>query len=385
MREQRTRSRAVLGLLTAGLLGTAVLAGCGSSNDASPPSAAPEPTASSPVEPADLERTSDWLAGEVGAKGFVEGQYIDHGLSLDYASTLGRVGGHEDVVDRVLDAMQSPREVTGYVSFYDEKKNGQYAGATAKLIDTVVGADRDPADYRADLVSDLEEMVVAEGEEAGRGKDTGKTDYSNTISQSYVVRALAAMSGDDVLEPAVSFLLSQQCSDGWFRESMTAGPSGGFGCEEGARGERAPSVDATAHAVQALLQVQDALSGELATEAEEAVAEAVGWLVSVQRDDGGYTVGGGAGRPNANSTGLATAALATAGEGESAGLGADWLLDLMVTEDADAALADEAGAVAFDARALTQAQDRGIKPAERYVWQRATAEAAAGLQRVAGE
>ncbi len=388
MRQPRRPRRALLGLSTTVLLGAGILAGCGSTTDAASPSgdssssgAAP----SGPVDSADLETMADWLSGEVSRKGFVKGQYVDHGLSLDYATALARIGGHDDVVDRILDAMQDPNEVAGYVSFYDEAKNGQYAGATAKLVDTVFAGDRDPADYREDLVADLEDMVVVKGAETGRAKDTGKTDYSNSISQSYVVRALAVAGSDDSLDPAVSFLLSQQCDEGWFRESMTAGSGGDFSCDRGPGGDRTPSVDATAHAVQALLQVRDELDGELADAAEQAGASAIAWLESAQGDDGGYAVEGGGGTPNANSTGLATAALAASGQAEPAQQGTEWLLDHMVPADEDGPLSGEAGAEAFDDRALAKARQRGVKAADRYVWQRATVEAALGLQGVAEE
>ncbi len=242
-----------------GLTATA-LTGCGT-NDGEASDSTATSSQSAPVTSEDTAAVADWLAGEVGANGFVEGQFVDHGLTLDFARALSRTGGHDDVADRTLEAMTDPREVEGYLSFYDEKKNGRYAGATAKLIYTVVAADRDLAAYREGLVEDLTAMVVETGPEAGRAKDTGPTDYSNTIGQAYVVRALAITETQDELAGTLEFLLDQQCDDGWFRESLEAGPDGEHRCEAQQRSERTPSVDATAHALMALLEVAGQVDG----------------------------------------------------------------------------------------------------------------------------
>jgi hypothetical protein len=376
------RLRPAMGALLAG----ALLAGCATgSTDSDTGSAGDSPgtsAAEAPVDADDLEPTADWLADEVGRNGFVEGPYIDHGLSLDFATVLADVGGHDDVVGRILDAMQDPREIEGYLSFYDEEANGQYAGATAKLVHTVVTADRDVADYRDDLVEDLTAMVVSSGAEAGRAKDTGEQDYSNTVSQAFVARALAITDDDDgSVTPAVEFLLEQQCDAGWFRESL-AGEDGDHSCEGGPKGDRTPSVDATAHAVAALVEVREQLEGELQQAADEAVEAASQWLEESQGDQGGHSVSGGDQPANANSTGLAVRALAAAGRDEAAAAGAGWLLQHRVSGDGP--LADEAGAVTFDDRTLRQARRKGISDGDRPQWQRATVEAAAGLHAVAG-
>lgn len=374
-----------LRLATATIAAGALLAGCGSATD----DASDDPTAagtasSSAVSAADLEPVADWLAGEVARNGFVEGPYLDHGLTLDFATTLDELGGHDRVVTRVLDAMQDPREIEGYVSFYDETKNGQYAGATAKLVHAVVRADREVADYREDLVTDLAAMVVQSGAEAGRAKDTGPTDYSNAISQAFVVRALAVSGTDEPFDEAVDFLLQQQCEAGWFRESLSAGGNGEHTCDDSAKRDRAPSVDATAHAVMALLEVRDRLDAELQKGSDAAIESAVGWLEEVQDPDGGHSVSGTSDEPaNANSTGLAVEALAAAGRGDAADEGTRWLLDRSVTGSGP--LADDEGAIPFDDQARTKARRDGIKDADRPQWQRATVEAAGGLHAVAQE
>ncbi len=391
MRRQRatlTRTRARSGARIGAAAGAALLAGsllaaCGSDSEASDDSSAAgaDPPA---VVAADLDPVADWLSGEVTDQGFVDGQYIDHGLSLDVATALDDIGGHDEVVERILDAMQDPQEVLGYVSFYDEKKNGQYAGATAKLVYTVVTHDRRVADYRVDLLDDLVAMIATDGPQAGRAMDTGATDYSNSISQAFVVRALAVTDRDERLAPSLGFLLDQQCGDGWFRESLEADKGQANTCEKGTEGARKPSVDATAHAVIALTEVREDLTEEDGTAADQAVEDAVGWLESVQGDDGGFSVAGeGQESPNANSTGLAAAALDAAGSTDASDQAATWLLEHVVTEDTGGKLSDEVGVVAFDGKALELARRTGIKPADRYRWQRATVEAAQGMQSVA--
>lgn len=373
-----------LRLATVSLVAGSALVACGSTSDNASDESSQTGAAESPVAAEDLEPVTDWLAGEVGRNGFVEGSYIDHGLTLDYATTLADVGGHDEVVTRILDAMQDPQEIEGYLSFYDEDKNGQYAGATAKLVHTVLGADREVADYRDDLVEDLSDMVVESGAEEGRAKDTGDEDYSNTISQAFVVRALAATDTDDDLNPATEFLLAQQCEDGWFRESMAAGEDGDHSCEGGTEADRTPSVDATAHAVQALLEVRDDLGGDQQESADGAVESAVQWLADAQDADGGHSVSGSGDDPaNANSTGLAVEALSAAGSDEAASAGAQWLLDHRV--DGEGPLAEEAGAVTFSDATLAKARRGGIKADDRPQWQRATVEAAGGLDAVAQE
>ena len=368
--------------LVAGL----ALAGCGADDETDTSTGDPSATpTSAPISSSELQPVGRWLAGEVGDDGFVEGSYIDHGLTLDYATTLDGIGGHDQEVSALLDAMQDPREIEGYLSFYDEKKNGQYAGATAKLIHTVVTSGRDLADYRGDLVDDLGAMVVGSGPEAGRAKDTGPADYSTSVSQAYVVRALAVTGAEEQLDETTEFLLQQQCEPGWFRESLAAGPQDVHSCEQGPAGDRKPSVDSTAHAVQGLLEAGDGLDPELGQRADQAVDAAVQWLEETQGDDGGWGVSGAEGEPaNANSTGLAVAALTAAGRDEAAATGAEWLLDLRVEDGGEPA--GEAGAVPFTDEALAKARKAGrIKDADRPQWQRATVEAAAGMLAVTQE
>jgi hypothetical protein len=371
-----------LRLTLVAMLAAPVLAGCGTSSDGSEggSTSASEPA----VSASDLEPTAEWLAGQVGPEGFVRGEYVDHGLTLDYASALAEVGGHDDVADRILDAMQDPNEVSGYVSFYDERKNGQYAGATAKLVSTVVAAGREVEDHRADLVDDLEAMVVTSGPEQGRAKDTGATDYSNTISQSYVVRALSVTERARLAD-AVGFLLQQQCEEGYFRESMAAGRGGEHTCDDAKKEEGAPSVDATAHAIEALTVARDVVGMDEEGDVAAALDEAADWLTGAQGPDGGFAVDGSQdGEQNANSTGLAAAALTLAGSPEPAAAAADWLLEHRVDEDADG-LGDEAGAVAFSEQALAKARRSGIAPGDRPTWQRSTVEALRGLHAVSEE
>jgi hypothetical protein len=105
---------------------------------------------------------------------------------------------------------------------------------------------------------------------------------------------------------AVRWLTDQQCDDGSFPAYRAR--------TEGDCGKKAtPNTNATGIAVQALV----ALGGH-----DKAVHKAVGWLESVQNDDGGW--GYTAGAPSdANSVGLVIGSLAVAGENPAKTTGKD--------------------------------------------------------------
>ena len=124
------------------------------------------------------------------------------------------------------------------------------------------------------------------GFEAGRLRDTGDFDNSNTFSQSLGVLGLARTGG--VPQDAVDYLLKQQCADGYFRISLVAGQS----CNTSAS---LSDVDATAMAVQALVAAKK--SGAVVKNAR--VTRAGNWLVSVQKNNGAF--GGSVFTPGANS------------------------------------------------------------------------------------
>jgi hypothetical protein len=219
-----------------------------------------------------------------------------------------------------------------------------------------------------------------EGDERGRASDTWApsnefgADYSNTIGQSWVVRALSEAESE-VADEAVTFLVQQQCAAGFFRVPME---SSDHSCDGGTPQESAPSPDATAFAVLALLDTQDAGVDGVEADVEESLTAARDWLLSEQADDGSFSDAD-SGQPNANSTGVAAEALLAVGEGEAAASAAQWLADHQVTGDAAGGLARDAGAVAFDPAALEAAEKKGITRPVEYQWERATAQSVVAL------
>jgi len=127
-------------------------------------------------------------------------------------------------------------------------------------------------------------------------------------------------------DESVELLLLSQCDDG------------GFGLElEPAAGECASGVDTTSYAIQALVAADR-------DEDADVIGSAVGYLLEVQQDGGGFATGA-TGAPNANSTGLGTQALRVAGEDAAADAGAAFVLTLQQGCDADD---DLRGAIDFD-------------------------------------
>jgi hypothetical protein len=298
------------------------------------------------------------------------GGFNDYGLTLDVWYALNTLDVREGAQQDILDALESR------ISDYTTYEGDTYAGSVAKLLTAVETAGIDPATYGdGSLLSTLQGLVVTEGPETGRAKDDQQSegDFSNTITQSFAVRALSL--ADDELEGSTTaYLLDQQCAAGFFRESMGSDAEQDFTCELGqAEGTSAPSVDATAFAVMAL---RVARAGGVEGLGDD-IKDAISWLRSVQNDNGSFT---GNDVPNANTTGLAAGVLAGVAP-RAAAKAAEWLDGLRVTRGmaSDGALGGEAGAVAYNRKAFREGRNDGISDANRDQWRRATAQAAIGL------
>ena len=305
--------------------------------------------------------TGDWIA------------YTDYGLTLDFFYAFDGLGVKRAVRRDILDAIEP--QVESYTG--DQYR---YAGATGKLLTAVQQQGIDPSTYGdGDLVGVLEGLVhTASDSEQGRAKDTFDPsdewagDYSNTLGQSFVVRALTA-ADSDLADETAEFLLKQQCSDGFFRVYME---SSDHTCESGrATQQSGPSVDATATALLALVEARAAGLTGLGDDIKDAAA----WLVTQQADNGSFADDGVA---NSNSTGLAAEALAALDRTNAAARAASWLASLQVTgklvRTTEFKRAD-AGAVAFSKAALREGKQDGITRDVVYQWRRATAQAAVGL------
>jgi hypothetical protein len=378
-RRSGARTLAALCLLTG--LGPALLAGCGDDGDGGG-GADPAPVGPS-TDPQPAADAAAWLTGELTG-GLVRNEQYDLddvGLTLDVALALDAAGteGAEADVEEIATAVAVPAVLTGYVGTAEA---GLQAGPTAKTVLLAQAADRDPRRFAGtDLVAQLEGLVSTEPDTAGRVADTGPEDYTTVIGQAYAVWALGDADSPGATD-ATSYLLTQQCPDGWFRGVLPA-PAAGQSCDDDPGS--VPDVDTTALAVLALLS-----RAEEDAEASAAADLAVRWLLDNQSDDGsflGETTAPGpdddpeqlTGVPNANSTGLAAWALGEFGETEAAAEAAAWLRTLQVPADAGDPLAADAGAVAYDEAGLAAGETDGIGPEQSDQWRRATAQALPGL------
>ena len=375
--------RAALGLTTAVALAAGTLtapataAGTGAQANAQANAQTSAQTSARPTARANA--AADWLSRQL-TDGLVISEFQDqqgnwqsfpdYGLTLDVGLALRDLGVKPSTRQRILDAIE-PR--TGA---YIGRGTTRFAGAIGKLVTALKREHIDPATYAGGrLVTQLERRVhTADDTEKGRAKDAGSDDFSNTIGQSFVVRGLS-MVGSDLADEATRFLLRQQCSQGFFRVFME---SADHSCDGGTRAQSAPSVDATAFAVQALLVADRRDVDVRKRRLHQALAAAETWLLRKQRDNGAFREDGIA---NSNSTGLAAAVLDDLGRKRAANRAARWLLERQVTRAMarDGALGGERGAVAFDKQAFDTAVSDGIGRGVRFQWRRATAQAAVGL------
>jgi hypothetical protein len=352
--------------LAAAALTTAVAAG-------STLVAAPAPAATNRY----AASATSWLNAQL-TNGLVHNDQFgidDYGLSLDEYFALKALG-RPRIAGSILDAVR--RNPRAYIEF----ESNTFAGATAKLATAVLTDGRNPRSFGGvNLVRRLQGLVVTSGAQAGRAKDQGATDFSNTIGQAFTVRALSgAHSG--LADEATAFLLKQQCSRGFFREALqfptepTTKPVT-FRCDRETPAAT-PSVDSTSFAVQALVAARrNGVRG-----LGDNLARAGTWLLSQQRPNGSFV---GNGTPNTNTTGLAAAALVATGHRTAAERSAAWISRLQVSAAVAAAhpkLRREVGGIAYDAAALAAGRSDGIPVDQRDQWRRATAQAAIGVNAV---
>ncbi|MEO5710898.1 MAG: prenyltransferase/squalene oxidase repeat-containing protein, partial [Nocardioidaceae bacterium] len=297
--------------------------------------------------------------------------YDDYGLSLDVFFALDALHTRPRAARSVLNAVAA--DPGAYVGSGAES----YAGATGKLATAVKLAGRNPRSFGGvNLVARLQQRVhTAQDAQHGRATDQSQYgDYSNTIGQTFVVRGLAG-AGSSLADEATRFLVKQQCSAGFFREGMD---SADYTCDGGTAAQSGSSVDATGFAVQALVAARShgmrGLNGS--------IRKASSWLVRVQRSNGSF---GGNGVANTNSTGLGATALALTGRSVAAERAGAWVSRRQVTDVVAARsprLTKEVGAIAYTSTQLSAARASGITSDVRDQYQRATAQAAIGVNAV---
>lgn len=313
------------------------------------------PAAQADTDPVGVQAGSSWLVAQT-RDGLLQSGYDDNGtwvtyddqgLTIDAVESLVESGQQPAAVQAMTDAVEA--QASTYASYG--------SGQVAKLLVLAELAGRDPASFGpGGLLADLEAAVdTTTGNE---GALTGA--YDSVIGQALAARALrngASVKAGDVTE----FLLDQQCTPGYFRESFaTAG-----GCQDGVS---AADVDTTAIAVLQLAQ----------TPATPAVTAALGsartWLAAQQQGDGSWLAFGAG---NANSTGLAARAL---GDSPAAAKAATWLWNHQARQGGPAKLAAETGAVAVDDAAWSDGMTYGLDERSRTLWVRATAQSVAALR-----
>ncbi|WP_067479200.1 hypothetical protein [Actinomadura hibisca] len=351
--------------------------------------------------------SSQWLARQLSAEGTLEnpmgGALPDHGLMIDtlFALHASGDGALAAPVARYLDE-------GGHASDYftwDGLVPGQgydaviVGGAAAKVLVAAQVSGHDPRDFGGyDMVAETKGAIMRSGPDKGRISDYSKnpdlassvSNNANVFGQALGVIGLAGAGEND--RPAIDKLVTQQCSEGYFRIFFGYVPTTETGdhvtpngnkvstCDEGkAHDQSAPDGDATGLALSALLAARGAGADGL----DEPIAKAVAWLKAHQDAGGGWGGGVSTEAPNTNSTGLIVQALADAGGAEEqVDKGTAYLKSAQATsgEDSGNALADHIGAIAYNPQQYQDARSGGIGGLD--TWVRAGAQASLGLSQV---
>lgn len=320
------------------------------------------------VAPAEAARGVDggatWLTQQLD-EGLVyndQFQFNDYGLTADVAIALDAVGGHQRDEAGIRRALA--RNVDSWTTGADFGSSDQYAGSTAKAVVLAQTVGADPRSFGGvDLVARLNRLVGGEGPTRGRLRDKGASDFANTIGQAFAVEGLSRARSREAAD-ALSFLLKQQCREGFFRLGFAAETKRKQSCDAGTGELSAPDTDTTALAVLSL----DSLRRKTPA-VRSALQDATRWLVRTQKANGSFGGGPSTEASNANSTGLAAWALGETGSCAAAQDAARWVR----------ALQKRNGAIAYDKAGLASGRD-GIQKAERDQFRRATAQALPGLE-----
>ncbi|MBF4160352.1 terpene cyclase/mutase family protein [Nocardioides acrostichi] len=343
---------------------TAVTAATGMALALAAPAQAARPTAAE-------KQSVRWLGGQLTDGVMHNDQYDfdDIGLTLDAGLALAALDKRPADVEAIQSALGD--DIEGYTTY-----NGDvYAGSVAKALAFTTVSGGDYTDVGGvNLRHRLHQLVIREGSSTGRIADhSDGTDYANTIGQAFAVQGLS-LSDSGQAKKVIRFLLKQQCDTGYFRLQFNDDKDAkNQGC--GGPGTNTPSVDVTALAVIAL---QD--THQMGKQVRSAQQHAVAWLLSQQGSDGSFAGAPPTDSANTNSTGLASWALGSSGVCRPARQAAVWVRGLEVPPNDDSALADETGAIAYDAAAYQAGESDGITTATRDQWRRASAQAAPALR-----
>jgi hypothetical protein len=335
------------------------------------------PSASAAHKPVKPQTSAKWLSKQL-TDGLVHNDqfdFDDYGLTADFGFALAAIQGQGKALKQVRKALG--KHVTSYTTGVDFGSADVYAGPTAKTLVFAQTVGANPKKYGGtNLVKQLRRLVSTSGPTRGRIEDASLSgDFANTIGQSFAATGLVN-AGDRTGRPVLKFLLKQQCRKGFFRLDFTDDKTlPDQSCDGAAPADRAPDTDATAIAVLNLLSLEHS-----SPKARAAVGKAVKWLRRTQKHNGSFGGGPTTEASNANSTGLAGWALASAGRCPNAGRAARWVAKLTVSGNVSGApLAGQTGVIAYDKAALATAQSSGITDETQDQFRRATAQAAPAL------
>jgi hypothetical protein len=284
---------------------------------------------------------------------FTNSGFPDYGLTLDgvIAMDAAGVGDTESALTTTY--------VAEHLGKYIGAGTESYAGATAKALLVSLSQQRTPQGSLGgvDLITRLKALETSTGQFKDRSRFG---DFSNTIGQSFALISLRK-AGQSLGTKAVPFLANSQCPNGGFRLDLSVND-----CLNNTKAD----PDATSFAVQGLLAAPQtsAVKGRL--------SRAVTFLESQMDANGGVKGGASTGTPNANSTGLAVAALDANGRTASADKGRAFLTSLVYGCGFPSKMR---GAVAYNEAGFTAAQDRGSSAALTDQDLRSTAQATLGF------
>jgi LPXTG-motif cell wall-anchored protein len=337
--------------------------------------AAPPASGATPEPAPQAAPALAWLAHELDAHGgtlpgFTPGT-TEWGLTSDAVLAFGAAGAQDDpAAIAATDRIATDEAVTTYTTWDPAVPGVRVAGATAKVLLTLVSMDRPTIVDGVDLEVELRSLLVETGVRRGRFVDRVPDpawDASNGFGQALAMLALAMTPGD-VPAHAVDFLVAQQCPTGGFPLSYSTGG----GCSDAT----AADPDASALAVQALLAV------ERTSPVRAALDRGVAWLLSRQGADGSFGGAGPTAGANANSTGVIGQTLRAAGVTEAADRAAGWITSQLQLDDAVVSgtpAAADRGAIAYATAARATALRDGITEASADQWRRATTQAVLAL------
>ena len=346
----------------AAVTGTALVLGLGLAVPSAQATPIPAPSG---ADPAPAASGAAYLASRTDADNVMTYAYEDppgtintgkdYGLTIDAAWAIDAVGGPAAKVVAMADALEA--NIGDYASFG--------GGATAKAAAFLLSQGRNDATV-SDLITSLEDdHISTSGPTTGRLVDDS-FDFETPLTQSFAVAALNN-AGSDLANSALSFLLKQQCTAGFFRPSFSPKADAEQTCDgtPGASG----SPDTTGLAV---LMLQDQKSKPTVS---ATITKALDWLVSQQAANGSFNSG------NANSTGLAGWALGVSGRTTAAAKAAQWLRGQQLA-NAGSCLkyaANDNGAITLDSLGLANAATGPLSQVDSDVVSRATAQALPAL------